>query len=448
MKTAVLAFWMLVMTTSIGFDSLSTMSSTKKHSWQPQISLIRLVSMLAFGLLLPFALLAYSEIFEQVMPMNDVLLYGWWLQGMQQSEPIFGIGQPFVYPYLSLVPMWLAAFLGGPAGILVGWCTLISILNVIVILAITNWGRGPRESYTALWFWLIFVTLLGPMSIARIDAIAVAIALLGLAAYAKNKLVLSTALFTAGAWIKIWPFVLVLSSFLAEKSKRAVAITASLVVGALVLIPLALGAGPNLFSFVTTQVGRGIQVEAPIALPWLWLAKLGISDSAIYFDEEIITNQISGAGSTFVANLMTPIMFFALAITAALGIRAFLAGAERNAIFAAVALTGVLDLIVFNKVGSPQFMAWLAVPVCAWIIFKLPRVKFLVGASLALALLTGMIYPVFYINFINLGDLGLTLVTVRNLLLIAVLVWANIQLSNLAKKPIKNSAARESSEQV
>jgi hypothetical protein len=145
---------------------------------------------------------------------------------------------------------------------------------------------------------------------------------------------------------------------------------------------------------------------------------------------------------------MTPIMFFALAITAALGIRAFLAGAERNAIFAAVALTGVLDLIVLNKVGSPQFMAWLAVPVCAWIIFKLPRVKFLVGASLALALLTGLIYPVFYIDFINLGDLGLTLVTVRNLLLIAVLVWANIQLSNLAKKPIKNSAARESSEQV
>ena len=448
MKTAVLAFWMLVMTTSIGFDSLSTMSSTRQQFWKPQISLISLVSMLTLGLLLPFALLAYSEIFKQVMPMNDVLLYGWWLQGMQQSEPIFGIGQPFVYPYLSLVPMWLAAFLGGPAGILVGWCTLISILNVIVILAITNWGRGTKESFMALWFWLIFVTLLGPVAIARIDAIAVALALLGLAAYARKKLLLSTALFTAGAWIKIWPFVLVLSSFLAEKSKRVVAISASAVVGAIVLIPLALGAGPNLFSFVTTQVGRGIQIEAPIALPWLWLAKLGIGDSAIYYDEAIITNQISGAGSTFIANLMTPIMFFALAITAVLGVRAYTAGAERNAIFASVALTGVLDLIVFNKVGSPQFMSWLAVPVCAWIIFKLPKSKLLIIASSALALLTGLIYPVFYIDFINLGDLGLVLVTARNLLLIALLVWANIQLGNLAKKSIKNSAARESSEQV
>jgi hypothetical protein len=292
------------------------------------------------------------------------------------------------------------------------------------------------------------VTLLGPVAIARIDAIAVALALLGLAAYARKKLLLSTALFTAGAWIKIWPFVLVLSSFLAEKSKRVVAISASAVVGAIVLIPLALGAGSNLFSFVTTQVGRGIQIEAPIALPWLWLAKLGIGDSAIYYDEAIITNQISGAGSIFVANLMTPIMFFALAITAMLGVRAFLAGAERNAIFASVALTGVLDLIVFNKVGSPQFMSWLAVPVCAWIIFKLPKSKFLVIAASALALLTGLIYPVFYVDFINLGDLGLVLVTARNLLLIALLVWANIQLGNLAKKPIKNSAARESSEQV
>ena len=415
---------------------------------QPQISLIWLVSMLTLGVLLPFALLAYSEVFDQVMPMNDVLLYGWWLQGMQQSEPIFGIGQPFVYPYLSLVPMWLAAFLGGPAGILVGWCTLIAILNVLVILAITNWGRGQRESFTALWFWLIFVTLLGPVAIARIDAIAVALALLGLAALVRKKLFLATALFTAGAWIKIWPFVLVLSSFLAEKSKRAVALSASLVVSAIVLIALALGAGPNLFSFISTQVGRGIQIEAPIALPWLWLAKLGIGDSAIYFDEEIITNQISGTGSTIVANLMTPIMFFALAITAILGVRAYLAGSDRTVIFSAVALTGVLDLIVFNKVGSPQFMAWLAVPVCAWIIFKLPKAKSLVTAVLALALLTGLIYPVFYIDFINLGEIGLVLVTIRNLLLIALLVWANIQLGNLAKKPIRNSAATESSELV
>ena len=415
---------------------------------QPHISLIWLVSMLTLGVLLPFALLAYSEVFDQVMPMNDVLLYGWWLQGMQQSEPIFGIGQPFVYPYLSLVPMWLAAFLGGPAGILVGWCTLIAILNVLVILAITNWGRGQRESFTALWFWLIFVTLLGPVAIARIDAIAVALALLGLAALVRKKLFLATALFTAGAWIKIWPFVLVLSSFLAEKSKRAVALSASLMVSAIVLIALALGAGPNLFSFISTQVGRGIQIEAPIALPWLWLAKLGIGDSAIYFDEEIITNQISGTGSTIVANLMTPIMFFALAITAILGVRAYLAGSDRTVIFSAVALTGVLDLIVFNKVGSPQFMAWLAVPVCAWIIFKLPKAKSLVTAVLALALLTGLIYPVFYIDFINLGEIGLVLVTIRNLLLIALLVWANIQLGNLAKKPIRNSAATESSELV
>lgn len=436
------------MTTSIGFDSLSTMSFTRPQSLQPHISLIWLVSMLTLGVLLPFALLAYSEVFDQVMPMNDVLLYGWWLQGMQQSEPIFGIGQPFVYPYLSLVPMWLAAFLGGPAGILVGWCTLIAILNVLVILAITNWGRGQRESFTALWFWLIFVTLLGPVAIARIDAIAVALALLGLAALVRKKLFLATALFTAGAWIKIWPFVLVLSSFLAEKSKRAVALSASLVASAIVLIALALGAGPNLFSFISTQVGRGIQIEAPIALPWLWLAKLGIGDSAIYFDEEIITNQISGTGSTIVANLMTPIMFFALAITAILGVRAYLAGSDRTVIFSAVALTGVLDLIVFNKVGSPQFMAWLAVPVCAWIIFKLPKAKSLVTAVLVLALLTGLIYPVFYIDFINLGEIGLVVVTIRNLLLIALLVWANIQLGNLAKKPIRNSAATESSELV
>lgn len=390
--------------------------------------------MLALAVVLPFGLLAYSQLFEQVMPMNDVLLYGWWLQEMQRGEPIFGIGQPFVYPYLSLIPMWLANFLGGPAGILIGWCSLIAILNMVVILAITNWGRGSRESFAAIWFWLLFVTLLGPVAIARIDAIAVALALLGLAAYRSRKILLATVLFTAGAWVKIWPFVLVLSSFLAEKSKRLIALGASATIGAICFIALVLGAGPNLFSFVTTQLGRGIQIEAPIALPWLWAAKFGFGNSSIYYDEKIITNQISGDGSLLVASLMTPAMFIALGITAVLGLRAYSAGASKSAIFVTVSLTAVLDLIVFNKVGSPQFIAWLAVPVCGWIIFKLAEAKFLVFASSALALLTGLIYPVFYIDFINLGEIGLVLVTIRNILLIALLVWANIQLGALSKK--------------
>lgn len=267
----------------------SNMSSTRQPLWQQQISLLWLVSMLALAVVLPFGLLAYSQLFEQVMPMNDVLLYGWWLQEMQRGEPIFGIGQPFVYPYLSLIPMWLANFLGGPAGILIGWCSLIAILNMVVILAITNWGRGSRESFAAIWFWLLFVTLLGPVAIARIDAIAVALALLGLAAYRSRKILLATVLFTAGAWVKIWPFVLVLSSFLAEKSKRLIALGASATIGAICFIALVLGAGPNLFSFVTTQLGRGIQIEAPIALPWLWAAKFGFGNSSIYYDEKIIS---------------------------------------------------------------------------------------------------------------------------------------------------------------
>jgi hypothetical protein len=98
-----------------------------------------------------------------------------------------------------------------------------------------------------------------------------------------------------------------------------------------------------------------------------------------------------------------------------------------------MSLTAVLDLIVFNKVGSPQFMAWLAVPMMALIIFELPRLKIPVAGLLVIAVTTNLIYPVFYIDLMGLGDLSVGLLTIRNALLIVMLVYANLRLSELSR---------------
>lgn len=398
---------------------------------------LNFLALFLLTLLTPYFLLGFSGLFEEVPPLNDVLLYGYWLQQIELGEPIFGLSQDFVYPYPSLLPMWLAKVLGGEAGILVGWTTLVAILNSLSIGLLTSWGRSSRSVMLAATFWIAFLLLLGPAGIGRIDAIAVAVSLFGLAALTRKRVTLAITLFTFGAWIKIWPFALALSAFITEKRKQLVVVSALITVTAVLIFAVAAGANASLFSFIFKQSDRGIQIESPIAMIWIWAAKLGLPSTGIYYDKEIITNQVFGPLVEVFSALMTPVMFAALGITVFLGVRAIKVGAQRDHVFAIMALTAVLDLIVFNKVGSPQFMAWLAVPMMALIIFDVPKLKFATVALLLIALLTNLIYPIFYIDLMSLGDLSVGLLTARNALLIGTLIYANLRLSALIKSPIR-----------
>lgn len=415
------------MDNSIGLDTLTHMTA-RVQSRQLNFAFLALLTVA-----LPFAMLLISQVFAQVMPMNDVLLYGWWLQLMQQGEPTFGLAQQFVYPYVSLLPMWLAMVLGGSAGIMVGWCTLVAILNLTAVGFLTNWGSGSARSFMAGWFWLGYLALLGPSSIGRIDAIAAAVAVIGVVAYAKGKIAAAITLFTLGAWIKIWPLALAISAFIADKQKKVMAYAATASLASIFLFAFFAGANSSVLSFVFTQGDRGIQIESPVATIWLWLAKLGLGNAGIYYDKEIITNQVSGDYVDLIAKIMTPIMFAALAITVWLGFRAVRAGATRNSVFAVVSLTAVLDLIVFNKVGSPQFMCWIAVPVIAWLYLEQKIEVLPAVAVLAVALLTNLVYPIFYLDLMGLGDTSVILLSARNAVLIGLLIWVNLKLIRLTK---------------
>jgi len=386
-------------------------------------------------LIMPFLHLAISQLFPQVLPMNDVLLYGYWLQMMQAGDPIFGIQQDFVYPYVSLVPMFLAKLLGGAAGILVGWSALVALLNFFATAFLVKWGKATAAGFTAAWAWVVFLFILGPAGVGRIDAIAASVAVLGLVAFAIGRVGMAMVAFTLGAWVKIWPIALAAAAFIADKKKKLMSTATLITVLCVLLFALLAGGNSSVLSFIFTQGGRGIQIESPMAMFWIWAAKLGVPDVGIYYDKEIITNQVYGSLVDEVSALSTLVLIGALLITVALTWRASRAGAERNQIFALSALTGVLDLIVFNKVGSPQFMAWLALPLIAILYFQINKSWFSVTSIFAIGVLTNLVYPVFYMDLMGLGDWSVALLTVRNILLVALLVHANIRLGALSKVP-------------
>jgi hypothetical protein len=159
----------------------------------------------------------------------------------------------------------------------------------------------------------------------------------------------------------------------------------------------------------------------------MWLAKFGLAD--IFFDEQVLTNQVSGVLVQEVAGASNWLMLLALSITFLLAVRAIRAGRNRKEVFALASLTGVLDLIVFNKVGSPQFMIWIAVALIALIFFEVKSIKTPLVIGVAILFLTQLIYPVFYVELLGLETLPLWLLTIRNLLLVWLLVWANIRLA-------------------
>jgi len=88
---------------------------------------------------------------------------------------------------------------------------------------------------------------------------------------------------------------------------------------------------------------------------------------------------------------------------------------------------------VFNKVGSPQYMTWLVVPIVYGILLSVERIQMVAVGVLVLSALTWLIYPVLYSGLLQSGFGETFALTLRNVLLVLGLVYANLRLQKLGK---------------
>ena len=358
-------------------------------------------------------------------PMGDVpYAYEPWLNQMINSGKLLGVNIDWVYPFPALLPIWLAVLIN-PMEFTTGWMTLITAVDLVALWFIS------RIRIDAAWFWLCYLVLLGPISISRMDSFSVAIALFGVYELVRRKLNSSTALFTISAAMKIWPIALLLPAISASKFRLRIILAIAITGVSLLVVGLMLGGNASLFSFLSYQSNRGIQIESPIASWWIWSGELGLSNAGIYYDNLMMTFQVAGDGIPLISSLIGYAMFIALGITVWLSWRAALAGAKFQAILPIASLTAVLDLIVFNKVGSPQFATWLAVPIVLGILYGSANWKLPMFSVIALGVTTYLIYPVFYDYILDAQTWALAILLLRNLGYIALLVWANRELIRL-----------------
>lgn len=377
------------------------------------------------------ALLWWLTSISANLPLGDVTItYRRWIETGHASGFWVGIDEDWVYPILAIVPM-AAAALGGVGSIGTGWLVLMIVLDAVACGFLWRFrGLGVR----VVWWWLAFLLALGPIGLGRIDTVATVLALIGVAFVATRPAVAS-ALFTAGAWTKVWPAALVGVLLLLRRGHRRGVVAGALVLTALiVLVDVLYGGAAHLLSFVGQQTGRALQIEAPLATPFMWAAAFGAPGAAVYYNQEILTFEVSGAGTHAAAAVSTPLMAVVVVAGVVLALWAVRRGAHRAEAAPLLALLFVAALVATNKVGSPQYIGWFAVPIVWGLVAGRPSARRLLPVAVAaipMALLTQVIYPGFYDQVLTVQPWILVVLTLRNALEVAVLVWSVVAIVRL-----------------
>jgi hypothetical protein len=381
--------------------------------------------------------LGLLNLYAPGLPLGDVtIVYKFWMDQATIADFWVGIDSVWVYPVVALVPM-LAATAFGPDQYGSTWLTMIMLLDAVAFGFVTGWGRS-RERTAVGWWWVAFLLLLGPIALARIDSVTVPLALVGVTLIA-NRPRAAAVILAVATWVKVWPAALIGAALIALRDRARILAAVVAVSVVIVLIALALGSGLNVLSFITEQTGRGVQVESPVATPWLWQALAGVPGARVYYDNAILTYQVQGPGIAAAAALMTPLLGAVVLAVVLLGVRAARAGASAGDLFPPLALALVTTLIAVNKVGSPQFIGWLAVPIVLGLAtsaaghgrsFRFPAIL-----ALVIAALTQVLYPYLYLELLYLNPLMLSVLTVRNILEFVLLGWAVVAVVRAPSQP-------------
>jgi hypothetical protein len=362
--------------------------------------------------------------------MNDVTgVYRGWVESAIETGSFPGVHEAFVYPVGALGPMLLTQLIGPGASYGLAWMIIVIVLDCIALWWLTLRQRDYATAAlhrSAAWWWLAFLALLGPIAIGRIDTLTVPIVLIALLEV-RSRVRTSGFWLTIGAWLKVWPAAAFAAAF-AVLERRWRLVQGAIVGCVVVLLPVMVFNGTeglrNAFSFVTGQTGRGLQLESTAASVFLGLKALGNEDYEVEFDYDILTQQIHGPGVDQVGDVLTPLMFVVVLLLLGLAFWWHRRGSGLARLFPALLLALVTSFIVFNKVGSPQFVTWLAPVLVLGLVWDGRRFAPLALIGLVISALTQYIYPWCYWAVVGAYPEGALALFTRNALLVVLLVIA------------------------
>ncbi|MER6263978.1 glycosyltransferase 87 family protein [Streptomyces sp. NPDC059688] len=288
---------------------------------------------------------------------------------------------------------------------------VLAFLADLAVLALLLYAaRRPDRSRRGAWTWVAAVPLLGPTVYARYDVMVTAVAVAALLAGARHPRAMG-ALAAFGALLKVWP-ALLLAGAVRRRSWAAAAVTAA------ALAALFAVAMPGAFAFLTFQRDRGTEVESLGSLVFHVARHFG-------WDGQVLLNYGS---IEFLGPYVDQVSTAALALTGA-GFGWLLLWRLRASRFAPqtlpdAAFTAVLLFTVTSRVISPQYLVWLIGLAAVCVTHRASRMG---APALMVALasfLTVLEFPLGFTHVVLSDWYGITLLVLRNGLLVAATVTA------------------------
>ncbi len=339
-----------------------------------------------------------------------------------------GLTETWVYPQLALLPMLAAWVFGWATTYTPAWAIMVTLVDAAAFAVLVGRGRSSGRT-AAAWFWIAFLALTGPVALYRLDAVTVALGILG-CLWLVGRPWLGATILAVATWIKVWPAALLAAGVLAVRRRLTVVAAAAAVSAVTLGVVVLAGGGAHAFGFIGDQTGRGLQVESPVSTGYLWDVMLGGS-SRVFYNTDLLTFEVTGPFEAALVSAMTPVLAAAVFAVVLLGALKAWRGASFAALFPPLSLALVTVFIALNKVGSPQYMVWLIVPLVAGLVIDRRRWWPPAALALLIALATQIIYPLTYFDLLDAEPFPVVVITIRNALLVALTVWAVVLLARV-----------------
>lgn len=223
---------------------------------------------------------------------------------------------------------------------------LIADAAVLVMLLVAVYRQ--RASWFGPWTWIVGGALAGGLLYERFDVISAVFGVAALLVVARPFL--SGFLAGCGAMVKVWPIFVLFGQDRRQLGKAILGAASGIAAMFLVSFVIA----DDALSFLSSQAGRGLQIESTPAAPILIAGQLGLLETTGV--DRFGSTEIESSFAGVAAWLGIAVAVVLLAVLLVQRLRGRLEGVPS----ADVALAALLVFWALNRVNSSQFFIWVA----------------------------------------------------------------------------------------